>query len=220
MQGEIESALKKICGEAVAVTGAGRTDRGVHAIGQVVTFDVPWKHSLDELTRAVNFNLPADVAVRELTECPSGFHPRFSAKSRTYEYTIWVSDVRQPLIRRFAWHVTHPLDVMLLNQATSYLLGSHDFRAFGRVPLGATMETKVRNVLYAQWKNAGHRYVFNIEANAFLYHMVRRIVMTLVRIGQGKMAPDDIVEMLKNGDAQRVKGLAPACGLCLINVKY
>lgn len=220
VQGELEAALEKVCQSRVAVVGAGRTDAGVHATGQVIAFEVDWKHPLDALGRALNATLPEDVAVRDLEPCEVGFHPRFSAKSRTYVYTAYVSEVRQPLLRRFAWQLEQRPDVTVMNEAAQRLIGSHDFAAFGSPPSGRSEETTVREVLRADWQAMNDRLCFTIEANAFLFRMVRRIVMALVRVGRGEYGPDEIENMLESGDAQRIKGLAPACGLCLVDVKY
>lgn len=220
VQGELETALEKVCQSRIAVVGAGRTDAGVHATGQVIAFEVDWKHPLDVLGRALNATLPEDVAVRDLEPCEAGFHPRFSAKSRTYVYTAYVSEVRDPLLRRFAWQLEQRPDVAVMNEAARRLIGLHDFAAFGSAPSGRAEETTVREVLRADWQTAEERLWFTIEANAFLFRMVRRIVMALVRVGRGEYGPDEIENMLESGDAQRIKGLAPACGLCLVDVKY
>lgn len=220
VQGEIEAALEKVCNERIAIVGAGRTDAGVHAIGQVIAFTAEWKHSLDVLTRALNATLPDDIAVHELAECDADFHPRFSAVSRTYRYTAYVSPVRRPLLRRYAWQLERPPDVSAMNEAARLLIGLHDFAAFGSPPSGDAEETTVREVLRAEWQQVENCLTFTIEANAFLFRMVRRIVLALVRVGQSAYALPDIEEMLESRDAQRIKGLAPACGLCLIEVKY
>jgi len=220
VQGELEAALAKVCSARCAVVGAGRTDAGVHATGQVVAFEVDWKHSLEVLQRALNANLPADVSVNSLAACAQDFHPRYSAKSRTYEYTAYVSPVRHPMLRRFAWHLERRPDVGAMNEAARLLVGVHDFAAFGSPPSGRPEESTVREVLRAGWHEVGDCLRFTIEANAFLFRMVRRIVMALMRVGWHEYAPDVINSMLESKDAQRVKGLAPACGLCLVEVKY
>ncbi len=224
VQGELEAALEKVCERKISVVGAGRTDAGVHASGQVIAFDVVWVHSLEQLTRALTINLTEDIAVSGLCECDAQFHPRFSAISRTYEYTAIVREVRDPLRQRFAWHLEHLPDVRWMNEAALHLVGSHDFAAFGSAPSGRDDEPTVREVLRAAWRlvdeGETHTLIFTIEANAFLYRMVRRIVMALVRVGRGQLSPDGFREMLISRDAQRLKGLAPACGLCLVDVKY
>jgi tRNA pseudouridine38-40 synthase len=221
VQEEIETALEKISGRPIAVIGAGRTDTGVHATGQVIGFELEWRHSLDALVRAMNVHLAEDVAVSEITECAERFHPRFSAISRTYEYTILMTKVRQPLRQRTAWQIEQELDVEKMNEGARALIGEHDFAAFGTAPSGREEESTVREVFRAEWRTArADELKFLIEANAFLYRMVRRIVLVLARVGQGQFSSNDVTEILKSKDANRIRGLAPACGLCLVDVKY
>lgn len=221
VQGEIETALEKVTGRQTGVMGAGRTDAGVHATGQVIAFEVGWRHSMDALTKALNITLPEDVAVRELAECSAEFHPRFDARSRTYEYTVLISEVKQPLLRRTTWQLERNLDLANMNSAAAQLIGSHDFAAFGSAPSGREEETTVRDVLKAEWRESRcNALLFTIEANAFLFRMVRRLVLALVRVGQGQLSADELKDILESRDAQRIKGLAPACGLCLVDVKY
>ena len=220
VQGEIEAALEKISGKPVGIVGAGRTDAGVHATGQVVAFSLDWTHGLEALTKAINANLPLDVAVRELAECDEKFHPRFDAVSRRYEYTIAMCVVRKPMLRLYAWQLEHDLDVVKMNEAAWYLIGQHDFAAFGSATSG---ESTVREMIRAEWRVIEQEPVllkFNIEANGFLFRMVRRIVATLVRVGQGKIGPDEVREILVSRDGNQAKGTAPACGLSLVEVKY
>jgi tRNA pseudouridine38-40 synthase len=221
VQGEIETALEKVTGRQTGVNGAGRTDAGVHATGQVIAFEVDWRHGMDALTKALNITLPEDVALRDLAECSADFHPRFDAKSRTYEYTVSVNRVKQPLLRRTAWQLERQPDLVKMNSAAAQVIGAHDFAAFGSAPSGREEETTVRNVQKAAWHDHGSGLlVFTIEANAFLFRMVRRLVLALMRVGQGQLSADKFVEILESRDAQRIKGLAPACGLCLVDVKY
>ena len=221
VQGEIETALEKVTGRQTGVVGAGRTDAGVHATGQVIAFEVDWRHSMDALTKALNITLPEDVAVRDLVECSADFHPRFDAQSRTYEYTALICEVKQPLMRRIAWQLERQPDLALMNSAAAQLIGTHDFAAFGSAPSGREEETTLRNVLKAEWRDNGSGVlVFTIEANAFLFRMVRRLVLALMRVGQGQLSAEALMDILESRDAQRIKGLAPACGLCLVDVKY
>ncbi|MFC2038047.1 tRNA pseudouridine(38-40) synthase TruA, partial [Chloroflexota bacterium] len=173
VQGEIERALEAVTGAATRVIGAGRTDRGVHAQGQVIRFTVEWRHALSDLHRALNAVLGADVAILELGQAPDGFHPRFSAIKRTYRYTLLTQPWRSPLDRRTAWHVTQQLDMDGMAQASQCLVGTHDFAAFGRPPQG---DNTVRTVSQAEWQLLPPFLTFDIEANAFLYRMVRSIV--------------------------------------------
>lgn len=224
VQGELERALTEIAGHEAGVIGAGRTDTGVHATGQVAAFSLEWRHPPIELARAVNYRLPADVAVLDVAECPETFHPRFSAVSRTYEYAVVVAEAH-PLLNRYAWLVSRMPDLGALQAAAKRLVGDADFAAFGSAPSG---EITRRQVLRAEWRSedvkaglgAWPALKFTIEANAFLYRMVRRMVRTLMRAGDGELSADDVSEILRSGDPQRVKGLAPAAGLCLVEVKY
>lgn len=231
VQGELERALNEIAGQGpapakagVGVIGAGRTDTGVHATGQVAAFSLEWRHPTVELARAVNHRLPADVAVLDVAECPETFHPRFSAVSRTYEYTVVVAEAH-PLLNRYAWLVSRRPDLAALQAAAKRLVGDADYAAFGSAPSG---EITRRQVLRADWRSEDVKaglgvwpgLKFTIEANAFLYRMVRRMVRTLMRAGNGELSADDVSEILRSGDPQRVTGLAPAAGLCLVEVKY
>jgi len=218
VQGEIEASLQKITQSFVRIDGAGRTDAGVHATGQVIAFNVAWRHSLTELHRALNATLPRDIDIRTLTTTDRDFHPRFGALSRTYRYQIinqrWPSVMQQ----RYAYHIERSLDVEAMNIASRYLIGSHDFASFGKPPQG---ENTVRRVTQAEWLvEAGNRIVFEITANAFLYRMVRNIVGTMVQVGSGQLLPDDVQQILLAKNLKLSAAPAPAHGLCLVNVTY
>jgi tRNA pseudouridine38-40 synthase len=217
VQGEIERAVKAITGVETRVTGAGRTDRGVHAKGQIVGLDVEWRHDLADLQRALNATLAADVAILEIGLAPEGFHPRFSAVSRTYRYTLLDQSWRSPLARRIAWHVTPEPDVYRMAQASHCLVGTQDFATFGQPPQG---ENTIRTVLQAEFQKQGPFIMFDIEANAFLYQMVRSTVGTLVLVGWGLISPEEFEAMLHARDRSLIKQVAPAHGLCLMQVNY
>ena len=217
IQGEIERALARVTQEEIRIVGAGRTDAGVHARGQVIAFRTAWRRSLRELQRALNAVLPRDIAVRELALAAEDFHPRFSAVSREYRYTIWNAPVRSPLVGRFAYHFPWPLDVAAMNEAASVLVGTHDFASFGRPPKG---ENTVRTVYRAKCTREGSFVYFDIVANAFLQRMVRSIVGTLLEVGTGKLSPADFREILEATDRRRASPPAPAHGLCLMKVNY
>jgi tRNA pseudouridine38-40 synthase len=219
VQGEVERALEALTAEPVRVIGAGRTDRGVHAQGQVIGFRARWSHSVVDLQRALNAVLPGDVAVLALDVAPEDFHPRYSALSRRYRYTILNRPWRSALIRRTCWHVERELDVERMNQASQALIGSQDFGTFGRPP-GGRDKTSVREVLDARWKEQGALLTFEIEANAFLYRMVRSIVGTLTQVGWGQISVDDFRAMLEARDHSLIRRVAPAQGLCLMQVNY
>jgi len=217
VQGEIEKALQQVTQSVIRIEGAGRTDTGVHATGQVVAFNAQWKHSLTDLQRALNANLPADIVISDLKTVDSTFHPRFDALSRSYRYTV----INQPwpavLQRRYAYHVKTPLAVNAMNEASRFLIGSHDFASFGKPPQG---ENTVRQVSQAEWTADGKLLNFEITANAFLYRMVRTIVGTLIQVGLGQLAVSEIKNILDARDLTRSAPPAPAHGLCLVRVTY
>jgi tRNA pseudouridine38-40 synthase len=217
VQGELERALTQVSGRATRVVGAGRTDRGVHAQGQVVSFEVQWRHSLSDLQRALNAVLATDVAILRMGQAPEGFHPRFSATRRAYCYTLLNRPWRSPLERRTTWHLAQKLDVVRMAEASQHLLGTHDFAAFGRPPQG---ENTVRRVFRAEWHEQVPYLRFDIEADAFLYRMVRSVVGTLVQVGSGQMSLAEFQGILQSRDRSRVKKVAPPQGLCLMGVEY
>ncbi len=218
IQGEIERALAAATQEEIRIIGAGRTDAGVHARGQVIAFKTNWRHSLEDLQRALNALLPKDIAIRELALAPENFHPRFSAVSREYRYSIWNKPVRSPLACRFAYHYPWPLDVSLMNEACSHLIGTHDFRSFGSAPKEGS--STVRTVYRARCTREDGFVFVELVANAFLRRMVRRIVGGLLRVGSGELTPDDFREIMMAKDPALIKVTVPAKGLCLIKVNY
>ncbi len=217
MQEALEKALEQITQAPVGVLAAGRTDAGVHAEGQVIAFDTPWRHSLAELTRAMNAVLPPDVAVRDVVQVRPDFHPRFDAVSRRYRYTVYNAPERAPLARRTSLFWPWSLNLEAMKEATTFVVGEHDFAAFGRSPQG---DVTVRRVIQAYWVAQGPWLFFEIEANAFLYRMVRSIVGTLLEVGQVKLSPADFAAILASCDRSQAGQTAPAHGLCLMEVKY
>jgi len=220
VQGDVEAALGRIGWAGKAVLGAGRTDTGVHAAGQVIAFDFDWPHDDDDLQRALNANLPADVAVKSLAVCAPDFHPRFRARGRRYRYTIYNAPVRSPLAARYAWHVWPPaLNVEAMQTASRPLIGRHDFAAFGTDPEAG--DSTVRTVSVAEWSRAaGDRLTFDIQADAFLYRMVRSLVGALKRVGAGDLTSAEFEAILESRDRARCPPLAPPQGLCLMEVLY
>lgn len=214
MQGEVERALSEICSGPVRITGAGRTDTGVHATGQVIDFWTASALDGSVLERGVNALLPEDIAVSELVEAAERFHSRFSATGRTYEYRIRTAQVRVPLERHREHWLPGALDVAAMRDASRALVGRHDFAAFAA---GVAGERTVRR---AVWDEDGDVLRFEIEADAFLRGMVRGIVGTLLWVGRGKIAPDRVGEILRSRDRSQAGPSAPARGLCLIRVDY
>jgi len=217
VQGDFEVGLRQIGWQGKSILAAGRTDAGVHARGQVVSFQLDWEHSPEALRDALNFYLPRDMAVRSVTEEAQDFHPRFDAKSRCYRYHLFCQPVRDPLREGFAWRVWPPVSIDWMAESTHALVGSHDFRAYGSPTKkgGTTM----REVFAAVWEQDGDDYWFDITGNAFLYHMVRRITLALVKIGQ-KEAPKGLIEESFETGELPFTGLAPAEGLVLEDIRY
>ncbi len=218
VQAEVEPALRPLGWQGKSFAAAGRTDAGVHASGQVIAFELDWKHSADKLVSALNAGLPGDVAASHASKAPAGFHPRFDAKQRTYRYRLFCQPQRDPLRERYAWRVWPAVKLSALRAAARSLKGEHDFAAFGSPPKQGG-ET-VRKVMRANWtKTSEDEYVFEVAANAFLYHMVRRMVGLQVKIGQ-RLAEPEAIQRSLDGKIGKVRELAPAQGLCLVAVEY
>jgi tRNA pseudouridine38-40 synthase len=217
VQAELEAALDKLGWQGSSVLAAGRTDAGVHARGQVVSFQLVWAHTAEDLRNALNHYLPRDMAVRSVSEAPIGFHPRYDAQWRHYRYRIYCQPMRDPLRADFTWRVWPGMQIDRMQAATADLIGMHDFKAFGS-PMTENGVT-LREVFKAGWTGAEDEWFFDIRANAFLYHMVRRITFTLVTIGQGEAPVSLIAEALSKGQLE-LTGLAPAAGLVLEEVGY
>jgi len=224
VQGELEKALTKIGWTGRSVILSGRTDTGVHATGQVASVDLHWSHSVDDLLRALNAGLPFDIAVHKARMVDPNFHPRFDASSRCYHYRLFCQPLRHPIRERFAWRVWPEFHPDLLADAAKLFLGTHDFAAFGSptTPKGTT----VRTVMKAEWKQFERdEWHFEVQADAFLYRMVRRLVFVQVAIAQGRLSAEAAVRSLANPvpagkRSEILSGLAPAHGLTLVEVTY
>lgn len=218
VQEALEQTLAQVTQRHVHIRFAGRTDSGVHATGQVVDFWTGWERSLDELHRAWNALLPDDVAIWELSPARRDFHSRHSAESRVYRYHIWNHPIRSPLHRRTHSHIRRRLDTQHMAEAAGVLVGEHDFRTFGAPmqPEGSTLRVVKRVDV---WREADEVFV-EIEANAFLRRMMRRIVAALVDVGQGRLTKAELAAALVAADPSEIQGAAPAHGLCLIKVEY
>lgn len=217
VQSTIEDALGQLARQPVTLLGSGRTDSGVHAVGQVIVFSLAWRHGSDDLHRALNANLPEEIAILQLKQVPSSFHPRFDAQRRAYEYTIYDGLIRHPLKRRFSWHVHKKLDEEKMNQAAESLIGVQNFATFGQPPQGNNF---VRELFIAEWVRAEHDLIFRIEANAFLYRMVRSIVGSLKLVGEGTWSIEEFVRALKAESRDACGTVAPPQGLCLVSITY
>ena len=227
--GTLGEALGRVARSPVELTCAGRTDAGVHAWGQVVSFDLPAERaepaSLVALARSLNRLLAPEIVVRDLCPAPDGFDARRSATGRTYRYTIVNRPVPDPFLAHLAWHVPDPLDIDLLRLGCDPLIGEHDFSAFCRRPKRRDPDdpevSLVRHVRRADWTEAGEGVLrFEIEATSFCHQMVRSIVGTLVDVGRSRKHAGELRAILASRDRSRASPVAPPHGLCLWSVSY
>ena len=217
VQGEIEAALAHHTGPIETVV-AGRTDRGVHATGQVVSFSVPIDLDVDRVRRSLNSLLSDEIAVLELREVADYFHARFSAVLRAYRYEILNRPFPDPLRARTSWHVTDPLDLEAMNEASAMFVGELDFASFCRK--AADGGNTIREVHWAGWRADGDLVEFSVAANAFCHQMVRSMVAVLVEVGRTRLAPAEVKGILEARDRDRARGTAPPQGLVLTRVAY
>jgi tRNA pseudouridine38-40 synthase len=221
VQAALEAAIAQVSRQAVEVIGAGRTDSGVHAAGQVIAFEVDWKHGSQALLKAINHALPRDIALQDLT-IQDDFHPRFDAISRTYGYQVAMVSERQPLALRTCWQVAAELDLAAMNAAAALLIGRHDFATFGSPPdgVGSTTREVFASVWQVQPSMVGRIAQYTITATAFLRHMVRRIVWMLVEVGRERLSLEAFQAAFLARDLSRSGKLAPPQGLILVEVRY
>jgi tRNA pseudouridine38-40 synthase len=219
VQGTLERVLGSLTGEPTRVAMAGRTDAGVHARGQVASFVTRSRHSEATVVRAANALLPEAVSIRAACDVPLDFDPRRQATSRWYRYMLDTGPQRPVLMRRSVWHITVELEMDAMAEASRSLEGSHDFAAF-TAPSESKRSVTIRNVKSASWYCGGCLATFEIEANAFLPHMVRRIVGTLVEVGRGRVTQGEFERMVNEAPPGAASRTAPPRGLCLMKVRY
>jgi tRNA pseudouridine38-40 synthase len=218
IQATLEETVKRIAGEEVRVIGAGRTDAGVHALGQVANFRTSKGLALDTWRRALNGLLPSDIVVRRVESAPDEFDARRSAMHKSYRYTIWNAPFPSALERHCVLHIPDPLDVASMAKGAAFLIGEHDFSAFRAAD--DSPPRPVRRVVEARVAEDADRLHFVITGNGFLKHMIRIIVGTLLDVGRGKLSPEDLERILHSKDRQKAGRTAPALGLCLMEVMY
>lgn len=216
IQSALEGALERLTGEQLRVAFAGRTDAGVHALGQVAAFTTASRLEPEVFVRGLNAWLPDDIAARSALEVDAAFDPRRHATSRTYRYTIYNSAVRSPLRRSTAWLVSEPLAGAEMRKAATALVGEHDFAAFSRREGVRT----VRCVRRCDVERRDAIVTVEMEANAFLRQQVRRTVGALVQVGVGKLSVRELKALLRRAEPNSVGQVAPAHGLCLLSVAY
>lgn len=218
IQGEIEKNLRTLTSEQIRITGAGRTDAGVHARGQTVGLRTASAHPPGIFVKALNAMLPQDIAIAAAEEAPDEFHARFWAVGKTYTYDIWTGQTRPVFERRYAYHCPHALNIGNMREAARTLVGRHDFASFQAA--GGSAGTSIREIRHLAVEERENEVRIIVEADGFLYHMVRIIAGTLILIGRGKLAPDQMKAILEARDRARAGPTAPPEGLFLDKVYY
>ena len=221
IQEVLEKALSGFFDRKMKIAAAsGRTDTGVHAEGQVVNFRTSSAHGLKQIQKGLNALLPPPVVVKDIEEVGADFHARYSVRSKVYEYRIWNHPCRSPLVAGRVFHVPHPLNLAGMRRAAKSLTGQHDFRSFTSVSSMKKGSSCVRTIKRCQIKRQGHLILMPVEADGFLYHMIRNMAGTLLEVGRGKRKVEDITAILKAKDRRFAGMTAPSEGLTLIRVTY
>jgi tRNA pseudouridine38-40 synthase len=242
VQGTLASAIGRITGEKVLPQASGRTDAGVHALAQIVTFVTESSVPAENFLKALNGILPASVRVLEVAEAPADFHARHSARAKTYRYRIFRESICPPFLARYVWHYPYPLDEAAMTQAASLVVGRHDFTSFAAVDPekktnyerqssagqaseqggqpASTPASNVRQIFSSAWERAGSEFVYTVRGSGFLHHMVRNLVGTFILVGKGTLGPGDITRILNARDRSAAGATAPASGLYLVCVEY
>lgn len=234
LQACLEAAIARVTGEPAKLFGSGRTDAGVHALGQVANFTSSCRIPLSNLLKAVNNVLPPEVRVRQACEVPLGFHARYDVRSKTYRYRILQAGVCSPFLWRFVWHCPYAVDRQRMAAAAQIFAGTHDFTSFAasggseddnsELRTGESLDASsmVRTVFSSRvlWSPRTRILTYEVRGNGFLHHMVRNLAGTLVEAGRGKLEPDEMLRILKGRDRTLAGPTAPAQGLCLVRVEY
>lgn len=218
IQDVIERRLAEVLQAEVRIHGSGRTDAGVHALGQVFHFDAAWAHGADKLRAALHAGLPAAIRLKSLRRAPADFHARFSATGKIYRYEIHLGEA-DPFTARYCLSLPREFDWAAIESAAALLRGRHDFRAFA-AESGTERETTVRHLRRLEIRRRGRRVRLVFEADGFLYKMVRSLTGTLLNVGRGKLAPRDVATLLRSARRTPQVQTAPAHGLFLVKVHY
>jgi tRNA pseudouridine38-40 synthase len=220
VEGEITRSLKSLCSEEIRVFGASRTDRGVHALGQVASFKTEGKIKTADFTNALNFFLPSDIRILSSEDVPDGFHARFSARGKEYVYSVFIGREVPFYLRKYALHLRRGIDIPAIEAAAAHLIGEHDFSSFAQEIKGSPTR-KIESIkIFEKSEKLGCLLEFHFRGNSFLYKMIRTIMGTLLEVGAGKKTPAEVFEILKARDRKRAGATAPPQGLCLIGVNY
>jgi tRNA pseudouridine38-40 synthase len=224
VQGTLASAIGRITGEKVLPQGSGRTDAGVHALAQVMTFVTESSVPAENFVTALNDILPAAVRVLAVTEAPAEFHARHSARAKTYRYRIYREAICPPFLARYVWHYPYPLDESAMARAAALVVGEHDFTSFAAVDpeRGRAEEavSNVRRIFSSAWERVGEELVYTVRGSGFLHHMVRNLVGTFILVGKGTLQVEDVMRILAARNRSAAGPTAPAAGLYLVNVEY
>ena len=224
VQGTVASVIGRITGEKVLPQGSGRTDAGVHALAQVMTFVTESSVPTENFLKAMNDILPAAIRVLEVTEAPTDFHARHSAHAKTYRYRIYRGPICPPFLARYVWHYPYPLDEEAMARAAGVVAGEHDFTSFAAVDPERGKDdhpvSNVRRIFSSAWHRSGEELLYEVRGNGFLHHMVRNLVGTFILVGKGTLQIDYVTRILEARSRSAAGATAPASGLYLVNVEY
>jgi tRNA pseudouridine38-40 synthase len=224
VQGTLASAIGRVTGEKVLPQGSGRTDAGVHALKQVVTFVTESSVPTGNFQSALNDILPASVRVLEVAEMPAEFHARHSARAKSYHYRIHRAAICPPFVARYVWHYPYPLNENAMAEAAGLVVGEQDFTSFAAVDPERGREgdlvSNVRTISSSSWKRCGEEFIYTVRGSGFLHHMVRNLVGTFILIGKGTLQVQDITRILQARNRSAAGATAPARGLYLVEVEY
>lgn len=218
IQGEIEKAIYEITGEEVELNASGRTDAGVHAIGQVANFKTKSRIEIGKIAYAINSKLKKSIRIKKAEEVSIDFHSRYKCKEKTYRYIINNSEQGTAIYRGLEYHVSQRLEIDKMKEAIKYFIGEHDFKGFKAS--GTSSKSSVRKIYKAEVKKEGERVIIELTGNGFLYNMVRIISGTILDVGLGKIKPEEIPEIIESKKRERAGKTLPAQGLYLVEVKY
>jgi tRNA pseudouridine38-40 synthase len=224
VQGTLASAIGRITGEKVLPQGSGRTDAGVHALAQVVTFVTESSVPTENFGKALNDILPSSVRVLEVAEMPLEFHARHSARAKTYRYRIYREAICPPFLARYVWHYPYPSNEDAMALAAGLVVGEHDFTSFAAVDpergRGDEPVSNVRTIFASSWQRVGKELIYVVRGSGFLHHMVRNLVGTFILVGRGTLQAEDVTRIIEARNRSAAGATAPANGLYLVNVEY
>jgi tRNA pseudouridine38-40 synthase len=234
VQGTLASAIGRITGEKVLPQGSGRTDAGVHALGQVATLVTESSVPTANFVRALNDILPAAIRVLDVTEAPADFHARHSARAKTYRYRIFRDSICPPFLARYVWHFPYGLDEDAMARAAGLVVGEHDFTSFAAVDpergrageevsrenVEQKMPDNIRRIISSAWERQGEEFIYTVRGSGFLHHMVRNLVGTFILVGKGTLQDADVTRILEAKNRSAAGATSPGSGLYLVSVEY